>query len=203
VLVRFFSIRARAGQLRWLAWFALSLGILCGWAALLLVFDVEGLALIAAYAVPGLAVAKLATESVRRLHDCGQRAGFGLAATIGVIMLFLFGCGYWMGYGATPVFWGIQVGVAASIAALFLRPGTRDANGYGPPPGRLGVSGPKSGAAGLWIATALLAANLWLGWWVVEWQAAMQRQAEWRSRMPDPDADPEAYEAWRNADADS
>lgn len=70
MLVRFFSIQARTGTLRWLAWFALALGILIGW--MLLAIEFEGIALLAAYAVPGLVFAKLATESVRRLHDCGS-----------------------------------------------------------------------------------------------------------------------------------
>ena len=156
-LIRFFSFEARSGVARWLAWFILSLGFV--------VFGVvtlryaEGAALVSVYAGLGLVGAKLATECVRRLHDCGQSGRLGLLVGASALAIGVFGCVYWMANGANAAFWSMQAVAGAAFAWLLLRPGMGRANRYGPPPPISASSGELGSKSGLLVAFAFLVAG--------------------------------------------
>ncbi|MEG3087221.1 DUF805 domain-containing protein [Sphingomonas sp. PB4P5] len=180
--VQFFSLAPRVGPLRWLAWLAATLGV--AWLCILALQDVEGIALVATYAVLALAVGKLAIESVRRLHDCEQSGRLGLAVMAGVVALFLAGLVRSLGYADDAVSWGAMGLAGLGVAVLLLRPGTAGINSYGPPPpARFATSGVTGGKAGLLVAMGFLLAGIAFGFAVLDWQAGIDRDRELRTRI--------------------
>jgi uncharacterized membrane protein YhaH (DUF805 family) len=181
-LARFFSIAPRVSVIRWVAWFGATLAV--AWLCILALQRVEGAALVAAYAVLGVSVAKLATESVRRLHDCGQSGRLGLKVILGVLALALTGILHWMGYGPGVVFWVAEGLAAVGFAVLLLRPGMSGINAYGPPvPAPFAASGEASGSTGASIAVGFLLAGVGFGCAVLNWQHAIDRSREMRTRV--------------------
>jgi uncharacterized membrane protein YhaH (DUF805 family) len=181
-LVRFFSLAPRVSVIRWVAWFAATLAV--AWLCILALQRVEGAALVAAYAALGVSVAKLATESVRRLHDCGQSGRLGLKVILGVLALAVTGILHWMGYGPGAVFWAAEGLAAVALAVLMLRPGMLGINAYGPPvPAPFAVSGETSGRTGSFIAAVFLLAGVGFGFAVLDWQRSIDRNRELRTRV--------------------
>lgn len=180
MLVRFFSFRARTARPRWLAWFALTLGV-C-WLGAETLARSGGVVPVAAFAVLGVTAAKLATETVRRVHDEGQSGWWVAGVGVGVVALVLTAVAHWIGYGTDAVVWGGLILAGISTAALALRPGTRGANAHGDPPAPWAASGRADGKAGVLVAALFLAGGIGAGGAVLAWQDALARERDERMR---------------------
>jgi uncharacterized membrane protein YhaH (DUF805 family) len=134
-LIRFFAFNPRIGRLRWTAWLVAAVAIV--WLSILGLRDAHGVALVAIYAGLGCATAKLATESVRRLHDCGQSGRRGIGPVLGIVALFLTAVLNSIGYGLDGVSSGALVLAIVALAVLLLRRGAIGENAFGPTPGLL------------------------------------------------------------------
>lgn len=183
-VIRFFSFAPRIARARWLAWFTLALGILV--LAAIALARVEGIALVSVYALLGLVAAKLATETVRRLHDVGQSGWMALAVGVGIAALLATAIVHAIGYGSDAISWGALALAAISGAVLTLRPGTPAANAYGAPPPPLAASPAEEGRAGLFVAVLFLLAGIGTGLGVRAWQDDLARQSEARMQRPEP-----------------
>lgn len=184
-VVRFFSLGGRIGPGRWLACAVLTagLGVLCLFGLRL----GEGPVPPALGALLGLVLAKLATESARRLHDCGQSAGVGVAPATGIVALIATAVVRWLGHGPDLLFGLALMLAAGSAGLLLLRPGAMAENGFGPPPAPFEASPSRSGhGAGLASTAVLLTVGLAFGLGVLRWEAGMDRQREDRLRRAGP-----------------
>lgn len=171
-----------------MAWLCAAVALL--WACILGLQYAEGAALVAVYAGLGLGTAKLATESVRRLHDCGQSGRQGIGPVLGIVALFVTAVLNSIGYGLDGVSIGALVLAAVALLVLLLRPGVSGDNRFGPPPGLLRSSDQRPTAAGAIAAACIIAAGIGFGLAVLQWQAAMVDQREKRLRFEESYVEP-------------
>lgn len=178
---RFFAFNPRTGRVRWLAWLCAAVALL--WACILGLQHAEGTVLVAIYAVLGFGTAKLATESVRRLHDCGQSGRQGIGPVLGIVVLFVTAVLHSIGYGLDGVSTGALVLATMALLVLLLRPGSKSANRFGTPPRLLRPSEQRPAAGGTIAAACFIAAGIGFGLAVLQWQAGMAEQREKRLRF--------------------
>ena len=100
--LRFFSFAGHTGRFGWAIWSVVFGAVV--WAGAVALTRVEGALLVAVYALLGLTAAKLTTETVRRVHDCGQSGWIGLGACIGIVVLVASAALHWLGHDADLLF---------------------------------------------------------------------------------------------------
>lgn len=164
-----------------MAWLVAAVAMV--WLSIIGLREAEGVALVAIYAGLGCGTAKLATESVRRLHDCGQSGRRGIGPVLGIVALFLTAVLNSIGYGLDGVSSGALVLAIVALAVLLLRRGTNDANRFGPPPRLLRPNDERSTIPGTVCAACVTLSGLTLGLAVLQWQTGMVEQRERRMRF--------------------
>jgi uncharacterized membrane protein YhaH (DUF805 family) len=187
-IVRFFSFETRTGRRGLAVW----LIVFCtlAWGAAVVLTRAEGMLPVFVYALLGLAAAKLATETVRRVHDIGQSGWIGVGVCFGVVILVATAILHWLGYGADLPFWSLIALATVAVATLLLRPGEPNHNRHGPPPGASATGTARPSLAGTVAATIWMIAGISCGFMALSWQEGMDRQREQRISIPEPPPKP-------------
>ncbi|WP_267903878.1 DUF805 domain-containing protein [Sphingomonas paucimobilis] len=183
-MIRFFSFAARTSRIRWMAWFALALGL--SMIAAIMLTHFGDYAVVGIYAALGLIAAKLITETVRRVHDCDQNGWLVLAVGVGIAALLTTAGIRWLGHGDDAIVWSSLGLVLVGGAVLVGRPGTPSANRFGPPPPQFEVHHVRETYPGALVATILVLVSISGGFGVRAWQEALAGERLARVQRAEP-----------------